>query len=341
MRKLIALILTLMMVLTVAPAVAEGKLVVLTPNPDAEIQYILNPFAEKYGIEIELMSMGTGNCYTKLLAEVENPTVDVMFGGVESTWTHDYPDLFMTYIANGNEKLPEEYQNPDGMITNYILGGSCVMIVNEELEAELGLNITSYADLLNPALKGQIASADPNASSSSFAHLSNILLAMGDGECPYESEAAWNYVAALIEQLDGALTSGSSAVYKGVANGEYVVGLSYEVGVGGFIANGAQGVRAVYPTEGVCWTPVGSAIINGAQNIDNAKLFMDWLISDECQTTMAKAEGSVLRGVRTDLFVPNSYMPSFDGLNLKQEDSEYTSGNKQTILDHWNDLWNK
>ena len=341
MRKLIALVLTLVLAMTAVSALAEGKLVVYTPNPDAEIKYILNTFADKYDVEIEMMSMGTGDCYTRLLAEKEAPIADVMFGGVESTWTHDYPDLFMTYIANGNEKLPEVYQNPDGMITNYILGGSCVMIVNEELEAELGLEIKSYADLLNPALKGQIASADPNASSSSFAHLSNILLAMGDGKCPYESDAAWDYVAKLIEQLDGSLTSGSSAVYKGVTNGEYVVGLSYEVGVAGHIANGAQGVRAVYPTEGVCWTPVGSAIVNGAKNLDNAKLFMDWLISDECQTIMATAEGSVLRGVRTDLFVPTDYMPSFDGLNLKQEDSEYTSGNKQTILDHWNDLWNK
>ena len=341
MRKLFALALTLVLALTSVSVLAEGSLVIYTPNPDAEIQYILNPFIEKYGIEVEMLSMGTGECYTRLLAEQDAPIADVMFGGVESTWTHDYPDLFDTYIANGNDKLPAEYQNPDGMITNYILGGSCVIIVNEELEKELGVNITCYEDLLNPALKGMIASADPNASSSSFAHLSNILLARGEGENPYESEAAWNYVAALIEQLDGSLTSGSSAVYKGVANGEYVAGLSYEVGVAGFIANGAQGVRAVYPTEGVCWTPVGSAIVNGAKNLDNAKLFMDWLISDECQTNMATAEGSVLRGVRTDLFVPTDYMPAFDTLNLKQENSEYTSSNKQTILDHWNDLWNK
>ena len=83
-----------------------------------------------------------------------------MFGGVETTWTHDYPDLFQTYVANGNEKLPAEYQNPDGLITYYILGGSCVLIVNEELESELGFKITSYADLLKPELKGMIASAD-------------------------------------------------------------------------------------------------------------------------------------------------------------------------------------
>lgn len=340
MRKLLslALVLALAVILPVA-AFAEGSLVVYTPNPDEEITYILNTFAEKYGVDVELQSMGTGVCYTRLDSEKANPQADVMFGGVETTWTHDYPDLFETYVASGNDKLPAEYQNPDGLITYYILGGSCVMIVNDELEAELGIEIKSYDDLLNPALKGKIACADPAASSSSFAHLCNILLAKGDGENPYESDAAWSYVESLIGQLDHSLTSGSSAVYKGVGNGEYVVGLSYEVGVAGFIRNGAQGVHAVYPTEGVCWTPVGSSIVKGAKNMDNAKLFMDWLISDECQTIMA--EKTVCRGVRTDLFQATEYMPSFDTLNLKQEDDEYTSANKQTIVDHWTELWTK
>ena len=339
MRKILALVIALAMVLASTAALAEGSLVVYSPNPTEEITNILDTFAAKYGVEVELQSMGTGDCFTRLDAEKANPQADVMFGGVELTWTTTYPDLFETYIAEGNDKLPAEYQNPDGVTTYYILGGSCVLIVNEELEAELGLNITSYADLLDPALKGKIACADPAASSSSFAHLCNILLAMGDGENPYESDAAWDYVAQLIDQLDNSLTSGSSAVYKGVGNGEYVVGLSYEVGVAGYIKNGATGVRAVYPTEGVCWTPVGSSIVKGAKNMDNAKLFMDWLVSDECQTIMATQ--TVCRGVRTDLFVANEYMPAFDTLNLKQEISDYTDTNKQTIVDHWTELWNK
>ena len=89
MRKLSALILALILALSCVSAVAEGKLVVYTPNPDAEIQYILNPFAEKYGIEIEMLSMGTGDCYTRLLAEKDAPIADVLFGGVEETWTQD------------------------------------------------------------------------------------------------------------------------------------------------------------------------------------------------------------------------------------------------------------
>lgn len=340
MRKVLSLVLVLaMMAIVPMLALAEGSLVVYSPNPDEEIENILYTFAEKYDVDVELQPMGSGVCYTRLESEKANPQADVMFGGVETTWTHDYPDLFQEYIANGNEKLPAEYQNPDGLCTYYILGGSCVMIVNDELEAELGLEIKSYADLLNPALKGKIACADPAASSSAFAHLCNILLAMGDGDNHYESEAAWNYVAALIEQLDNSLTSGSSAVYKGVADGEYVVGLSYEIGVAGFIANGAQGVHAVYPVEGCTWTPVGSAIVNGAKNLDNAKLFMDWIISDECQTILA--ENTVCRGVRPDLFKANEFMPSFDTLNLMHEDDAYTSANKQTIVDHWTELWTK
>ena len=46
MRKLIALALTLIMVFAASAVVAEGKLVVYTPNPDAEIQFILNTFAD-------------------------------------------------------------------------------------------------------------------------------------------------------------------------------------------------------------------------------------------------------------------------------------------------------
>ena len=106
MRKLIALVLTLILAFAAVSAVAEGKLVVYTPNPDAEIQFILNTFAEKYDVEIEMLSMGTGECYTRLSAEKDAPIADVLFGGVETTWTHDYPDLFQTYVANGNEKLP-------------------------------------------------------------------------------------------------------------------------------------------------------------------------------------------------------------------------------------------
>ena len=51
MKKILVAVLTLVLALTSVSVLAEGSLVIYTPNPDAEIQYILNPFIEKYGIE--------------------------------------------------------------------------------------------------------------------------------------------------------------------------------------------------------------------------------------------------------------------------------------------------
>ncbi len=136
MKKLLVLVLALCMVCSMAAAASAEKLVIYSPNPDEEIINFLDPFKTKYPeIEVDLQSMGTGECFTRLDAEKANPQADVLFGGVELSWTKDYPDLFETYVAAGNDLLPAEYQNPDGMTTYYVLGGSCVLIVNDELEA--------------------------------------------------------------------------------------------------------------------------------------------------------------------------------------------------------------
>ena len=52
------------------------------------------------------------------------------------------------------------------------------------------IKVEGYQDLLNPALKGKIAFADPSKSSSSFEHVVNILYAMGKGD----PEKGWSFV---------------------------------------------------------------------------------------------------------------------------------------------------
>jgi iron(III) transport system substrate-binding protein len=314
-------------------AFAKGNLVVYSPNSDGEIQGILYYFAEKYDIKVSLQSMGTGEVLSKLNAEKANPQADVMFGGVNMGVYLTNKDLFMQYVAKGNETLPPGYQNQTGFFTNYLLSGSN-LLVNTDLEKSLGLTITGYDDLLNPALKGKIASADPVSSSSAWAQLCNILLVKGG----YESPQAWAYVEALIKQLSGKLTSGSSAVYKGVYQGEYAVGLTYEDPSVALLADGAKNVRVVYPKEGAVWLPAASAIVAGSKNADNAKLFMDFLISDECQRIVA---GLTNRPVNTKIPNSNKYLLPFAQIKLAFEDIAYTAAHKKEMQKKWSDIWAK
>lgn len=308
-----------------------GKLVVYSPNSDGEIEGILMYFGDKYNIEIELQSMGTGEVISKLVAEKENPQADVMFGGMNLGVYNSNKDLFQEYVAKGDDKLPEGYRNKTGFFTNYLLSGSN-LLVNTTLEAELGLNIKGYADLLDPKLKGKLASGDPTKSSSAWAQLSNMLLVMGG----YDSKKAWDFIEDLVVQLDGKILGSSSSVYKGVAAGEYVAGLTYEDPSVSLIADGATNLRVVYPEEGAVWLPAASAIVAGAENVDNAKLFMDFLISDECQTIIA---GLTNRPVNTTIEQTNEFMKPFSEINLVFEDIEYVASKKTEYQGFWTEIW--
>jgi len=315
---------------TPAP-VDGGKLVVYSPNSDGEIEGLLMYFGDKYGIEIELQSMGTGEVISKLQAEKENPQADVQFGGMNlGIWTNN-KDLYQAYTAKGDELLPEGYRNKTGFFTNYLLSGSN-LLVNTDLEAELGLDIQGYADLLDPKLKGRIAMGNPTASSSAFAQLTNMLLVMGG----YDSEEAGDFIYNLAVQMDGIMIGSSSAIYRGVYAGEYVVGLTYEDPSVALLTDGATNVRVVYPKEGAVWLPSASAIIAGAPNLENAKKFLDFLISVEGQTIVASLTN---RPVNTSIPNTNPFMKPFSEINLVFEDIEYVASKRAEWQAKWTELW--
>lgn len=302
-----------------------GKLVVYSPNSDGEVEGLLYYWGEKHGVEIELQSMGTGEVLSKLDAEKANPQADVMFGGMNlGVWTNN-KDLFQAYTAKDDDKLPEGYQNKTGFFTNYLLSGSN-LLVNTDLEKELGLDIKGYADLLDPKLKGKIAMGDASSSSSAFAQLTNMLLVMGDGT--YFDDKGWTFVEDFMKNLDGKILGSSSAVYKNTYEGEYVVGVTYEDPSVALITDGAKNLRVVYPTEGAVWLPSGSAIVAGAPNLENAKHFLDFLISEEGQKIVASLTN---RPVNISIPNTNPNMLPFSQIELAFEDIPFVAENRPAL----------
>ena len=213
-------------------AEASGKLVIYSPNSDTQIDCTLtNGFMVKYpNIEVELQSMGTGDVLARIEAEKENPQADIDWGAINFNFYKQHPDLWESYVSPNDANLDENYRNnTDGNVTYCNLSGSGCFILNNTLLKELGVEVKGYADLLQPELKGKIAMGDPTASSSAFAELTNMLLDMGEGDTPadrYMSDAAWDYIAKFIDNIDGIVLSSSSQVYKNVIAGEYAVGVS-------------------------------------------------------------------------------------------------------------------
>ncbi len=308
----------------------EQKLVVYSPNSEGMIQAVVPLFEQQTGIKVELISGGTGELMKRIESEKANPNADVLFGGGYTQYIPN-KDLFQEYVSPENENVVEAYRNTEGYVTYTVLDGS-VLIVNKELTE--GMNITSYADLLNPDLKGKIATADPANSSSAFAQLANILLAMGG----YESDAAWGYVESLVTQWDGKIQSGSSGVYKSVVDGEMYVGLTYEDPVSTLLKSGADNVEIVYPEEGAVFLPAGTGIVKDAKNLDNAKKFVDFLLSEEVQNIFGTELTN--RPVRIGAEV-GSHLKPFEQIKLIYEDMDYVHNNRDTIIDRYMDIFTR
>ena len=348
MKKILTVLLALLMVLSLSACgkkdepvvdggddvtVGGGDLIIYSPNSDALIE-VCDTFAAKYGINVQVVSAGTGECLERISAEKDNPQADIMYGGMNyaNSYNPDYVPLFEPYVAKGDENLPEAYQNFNGITTHYCLDGSAALLINTEEYEKLGLKVDEfkgYADLLRPELAGKIAMGDPANSSSAWAELTNMLLVMGNE--PYD-DAAWEWVGKFIDNLNGIMLSSSSAIYKGVVAGEYVVGVSYEDPCVSLLVDGATNVKLVYPEEGAVWLPAGVAIIK-----ENAKLFVDWIISDEGQAEIAK---TTARPVNPNISNTAKEMTPFADINVKYEDMELCGTNKKAWQAKWTEMFN-
>ena len=339
MKRFVAIFLTTMLCLGTVGTLAQGELYICTPNSDG-LRSIYPLFEEKTGIKIISESLGTGDCMTRIRAEKEQEfcSFDLMYGGSLANYAAN-SDLFQDYYSPEDDFLMEEYRNQLGYCTNYTVDGS-VLLFNNDLIKELGIEITGYADLLQPALKGKIVSADPGASSSAFCQLTNMLLVMGEGETAaekYESDKAWQYVEDLFVGQEVVITSSSSAVYKGVINGEYVVGLTYEDPCVTMIKDGAN-ATIVYPVEGTVFLPAQIGITKNAKNVENAQAFVDFMLSEEAQKFLA--EKTTSRNIRPVEYT-NDIMTPLDDIILAFEDSPYVYSHTTELKERVMDIINK
>lgn len=310
-----------------APESGDNTLVVYCPHPIAFINPLVEEFEKSSGVKVEVIAAGTGELLKRVESEKANPLGDIFWGGSLNTMKPK-ADLFENYTSKNEEHVQAAFKNTEGSLTRFTDIPSVIM-VNTNLIGDI--KVEGYEDLLNPALKGKIATADPSKSSSSYEHLVNMLYAMGNGD----PDKGWDYVGKLCQNLDGKLLSGSSAVYKGVADGEYAVGLTFEEGGAKYVADGAP-VKLVYMKEGVISKPDGIYIIKNAKHMENAKKFIDFITSKEAQTLITQKLHR--RSVRDDVPAPQGLQDK-STINIIQDDEAVVSQSKKAWLDKFKDIF--
>lgn len=282
-----------------------GKVIVYSPNSQGEINAIRPGFTTKYPkVELIINSLGTGDVLSKVEAEADNPSFDIMWGGMNYEKWATHQGYWENYVSANEVNITvdsakaENQGEGKGYFTSYGMSGNTAFIINTEKLAELGLevsDITGYKSLIDHAdvLKGQVLSGDPVKSSSAWQELVAMIYYAGEGkdsnwaDGAIDMDKAWAYVEDFIEVIDGVVQSSSSAVYKLVVQGEYAIGVTYEDPALQQMKDEVENITMIYPEEANNWTPCAAAIVKDCPNLDNAKLFIDFLISEEGQKLYA------------------------------------------------------
>ena len=306
-----------------APEDYTGNLVVYSPHDADPLNAGVEMFRQAYpNINVEVIAAGTGELCQRVVAESANPQGDVLWGGGADTLAA-YTDYFAPYVCANDDVIDEAYKDANDLW----IGESplpMVFIYNKTLIDEADVP-TTWEGLCNESLKGRIAYASPAKSGSAYTQLCTMLFSQ-----PTLDEG-WALVEKFSANLDGKIQDSSGNCHKLVASGEYVLGVTIEKSA--VLYNDNPDIGYVYPEKNSA-VPDGVALIKNCPNEENAKLFIDFVTSLECQT--AQNADWARRPVRSDLTPVG--LCELSELDLGDYDFAYAATEKESIVEKWNDL---
>ena len=284
---------------------------------------VFEQFTEDTGINVEPLSMSSGEVLSRMRAE-GRPMADVWFGGgVDSFIEAKNDGLLERYESEMIENIPEQYRDVDG----YWVGNNLVVtgfVVNEEVLEDLGLDMPkTWEDLTDPQYEGEILMSDPAISGTNFAILASILQEKGWDE-------GWQFWEDLSANIPYFAQRGSEPGQK-AALGEVAIGIS---SISGRIMGLAEEnpIIPVYPEDGIPWVTGNSAIFIDTEKYEAAKTFLDWIYSERGQTFIKDINQAIV--TRADIGLPEELLDApLD--QLMDIDLNKFGEDRAEILEEW------
>ncbi|MDR3543695.1 MAG: extracellular solute-binding protein [Desulfosporosinus sp.] len=238
-------------------------------------------FQAKTGIKVNLVDDSTGPLVAKIEAEKSNSHWDVAwFDGDATMQALDNEGLLLQgWTPNNASNLTQLGQSliaPDKSYYPASTTAAAAIGVNTQMVSPAQYP-KDWSDLLGPTFKNSVAMNDPSISGPTFPYVSGILQLMGEaqGKQFYTSLKANglkvfptndNTLQALLTKQVKAVTIQDSALVEAKQKGDPI--------------------EIIYPSSGVFTLPGVIAINKNAPDIEAAKQFVEYVLSQEGQKVM-------------------------------------------------------
>ncbi|MGE5257399.1 MAG: extracellular solute-binding protein, partial [Hyphomicrobiales bacterium] len=151
--------------------------------PENWARPMFEEFEKATGIKVNFVRFSSGEALARVIAEKNNPQVDVLFGGPVETFSAGISEgVFEPYKPPAFNVLEPRFKDPQGYWVG-IADDPLVFMTNKKFLAEKKLvPPSSWNDMLNPAYKGMLQMADARTSGTAVTRIFSILEVFGRDE---------------------------------------------------------------------------------------------------------------------------------------------------------------
>lgn len=302
------------------PAGLAAEVVLYSSNPSELQDMVRQGFEAQTGIKVSAVKMGTGEAMKRIAAEKDNPLCDVFWSG-DVAVLDGAKDYFMSYASPEAAVLPPNFVEKDHRWT---ASNAHVMIImyNKTLVNEAD-RPQRWSDLMGPRWKDKVVMANPEKSGSAYAQVYGLYKLYG-----------WEGLRQLL--ANAKVLDSSSLIYKGVAAGEYPLGITMEYAAYRYIAGGATDVGIVYPADGAFVAPEGAGVIQNCPHPAEARQFLDYLLSRPVEEDIFR--NFYRRPARPDT-APFEGLPALSAMTVFEGfDPMEANALKDEILKQWKEI---
>ncbi|MFN3970917.1 MAG: ABC transporter substrate-binding protein [Gemmobacter sp.] len=289
---------------------AWADVTVYTAGPAPLIEQLAAGFTASSGIPVNVFQATTGNIMARIEAEAANPAVDVLISASWDTATDFTARGWLVPYASPNAAMVPDFLKTDTAVAQGVAA------------LAIAWNPTSgtprpaeWADLTKPDYKDLVNLPDPAQSGSAFELVA--ALSGTDGMGLFEGLAANGAIVAgaNADALNPVLQGAKAAVFGAV---DYIA------------LNGkakGEAIEVIFPEGGTVIAPRPMMILNWSKQQDDAKAFIDYVLSDAGQAIVAKQN---LMPARTDVAADR---PLIGDLTILPVDAAAVYGKRAETLD--------
>ncbi|HAN42747.1 MAG TPA: ABC transporter substrate-binding protein [Sphaerochaeta sp.] len=303
---------------------APTELVIWAACQEKEAQNLVAAFNEIHPeIKVSIIRAGASELNNRLVAEWPSPSGDIMLGASQEIFdAPDQVEMFVPYRVANDANIPANLKDSKSEVPRYYSFSMPiqVLLVNTDMLKEEDYPKTWW-DLGDPKYKGKIILGNPALSGGAYAQLYMMWKLYGYDLIPKVAANA-TYVPS------------SSTVTESVTRGEYAIGANPEYNVSSAMKKGAH-IIAIYPEDGTGLRTDGSGIIKNGPNLAAAKLFMEFLTTEQAYKIIRETAG---RRVPLESIPGPDFMPSLSEIKFFEYDAVEAGDVRDELTEYFTNL---